>query len=243
MGERSTAESVPRPAVRLPTQHRRASANGRVPKPDGPGGGRAARPPAAGPWRRLRPHLLGGLTAVLLWAALRAIGLWALYDYAGPLGRTLPSLLTRADGDWYMVLAQRCYDPVVPLAADGGPAATNLAFFPLYPGLVALVDGWVPWDIQVVQVVIACAAGVAAAAGLCAIGTHLHGPRAGIFLAALWGALPHAIVETMGYSESLFTALSAWSLWAVLRRRWITAGVLCVLSVVYHFLTRRWSTT
>jgi hypothetical protein len=238
MGERSTAESARRPWAGPPLQrdtspddtqplrNGRASPNGRAPveTPDARTAG------DAGAWRRLWPHLRGGLTAVLLWAALRAIGLWALHHYAAPRGLTLPSLLTRADGDWYMVLAQRGYDQAVPLAADGGAAATNLAFFPLYPGLVALVAGWVPGDIQAVQVVIACATGVAAAAGLYAIGAHLHGPRAGVFLAGLWGALPHAVVETMGYSESLFTALSAWSLWAVLRRRWLTAGLLCVLA-------------
>ena len=32
----------------------------------------------------------------------------------------------------------------------------------------------------------------------------------------------------MGYTETLFTALAAWSLFAVMRRRWLTAGVLCL---------------
>ena len=34
----------------------------------------------------------------------------------------------------------------------------------------------------------------------------------------------------MGYSETLFTALAAWSLVAVLRARWLTAGLLCLLA-------------
>lgn len=34
----------------------------------------------------------------------------------------------------------------------------------------------------------------------------------------------------MAYTETLFTALAAWSLYAVLTRRWIVAGGLCVLA-------------
>ena len=58
------------------------------------------------------------------------------------------------------------------------------------------------------------------------IGDRLYGRRAGICLAVLWAALPVGIVQSMAYSESLFTALAAWSLWAVLDRRWVLAGVL-----------------
>jgi hypothetical protein len=49
-------------------------------------------------------------------------------------------------------------------------------------------------------------------------------------LAVLWGVIPHAIVQQMPYTEGLFTALAAWSLWAVLKNHWLTAGVLCLLA-------------
>ncbi|MGE6733111.1 hypothetical protein ACQKIP_19840, partial [Streptomyces sp. NPDC059900] len=42
----------------------------------------------------------------------------------------------------------------------------------------------------------------------------------------LWAVLPVGIVQSMAYSESLFTALAAWSLYAVLTGRWVWAGVL-----------------
>lgn len=62
------------------------------------------------------------------------------------------------------------------------------------------------------------------------MGARLHGPRTGIVLAALWGAYPTAFVQSMAYTETLFTALAAWSLYAVLRDRWTAAGALCVLA-------------
>lgn len=46
----------------------------------------------------------------------------------------------------------------------------------------------------------------------------------------VWAVLPVGIVQSMAYSESLFTALAAWSLYAVLTGRWVTAGVLASLS-------------
>jgi hypothetical protein len=42
----------------------------------------------------------------------------------------------------------------------------------------------------------------------------------------LWAALPVGIVQSMAYSESLFTALAAWALYCTLKERWILAGVL-----------------
>ncbi len=49
-------------------------------------------------------------------------------------------------------------------------------------------------------------------------------------LAALWGVYPTAFVQSMAYTETLFTALAAWALYAVLRSRWLPAGALCVLA-------------
>jgi hypothetical protein len=46
----------------------------------------------------------------------------------------------------------------------------------------------------------------------------------------LWGSLPHAVVENMAYTEGLFTALAVWTLLAVLRSNWLTAGTLCLFA-------------
>ncbi len=73
-------------------------------------------------------------------------------------------------------------------------------------------------------------AGIAAAWGIFAVGNLVYGRRVGTALAVLWGVQTHAVVESMVYSEGLFTALCAWSLYALLRRRWLTAGTLCLLA-------------
>ncbi len=51
-----------------------------------------------------------------------------------------------------------------------------------------------------------------------------------MLLAVLWGVIPHAVTESMAYTESLFTALAVWTLHSVLTRRWTAAGAVCLLA-------------
>jgi 4-amino-4-deoxy-L-arabinose transferase-like glycosyltransferase len=84
------------------------------------------------------------------------------------------------------------------------------------PATAGIADSWL--------------AGLAAAWGLFAVGAHLRDRRTGVLLAAVWAVVPHALVQSMGYTETLFTALAAWSLFALLRRHWLAAGLLCALA-------------
>ncbi|BCJ46123.1 membrane protein [Actinoplanes ianthinogenes] len=182
------------------------------------------------PAPRRRVGLRAAWPALAGYALLRAAGLLTLWYFAAAKHRGMGFLLGRYDANWYVGIATRGYDTAIPLNPDGSLATTNLAFFPLYPGLIALADRILPGDAHLAGIAVAWLAGLAAAWGLFAIGTHLRSRRAGVLLAALWAVLPHGLVESMGYTETLFTALAAWSLFAVLRRHWLTAGLLCALA-------------
>ncbi|GAB1689692.1 glycosyltransferase family 39 protein [Krasilnikovia sp. M28-CT-15] len=181
---------------------------------------------------RQRLWLRGLLVAVALYLALRVGTLLVLdvYAHADPDHPTLRTLLTNWDAVWYGGIAEHGYDEAIPLDSDGDPELTNLAFFPLYPALVAAAKFLLPIHITTALLLVAWACGLTAAAALYGIGAHLRDPRTGVLLAALWAVLPHGVVESMGYSEPLFTTLAAGALLAVLRRNWLTAGVLCVLA-------------
>jgi hypothetical protein len=168
--------------------------------------------------------------ALALYAGLRAVAMLVLWRAADARGRDLGGVLTRWDGGFYLHLATQGYDTAIPLKPDGGLAPTNLAFFPLYPGLIAALDPVLPGGARVAAIAVSWAAGLAAAWGLYAVGAQLRDRRTGIVLAGLWAVVPHAVVESMGFTEALFTALAAWSLFALLRRRWLTAGVLCLFA-------------
>ncbi|MDR7274613.1 hypothetical protein [Catenuloplanes atrovinosus] len=186
-----------------------------------------ATPPSAS-WARRWLADLG--PAVLAYLVLRLVCLAVLAVFARLAGSPLSPLLTDFDAGWYAGIATGGYDTAIPLKPDGSFATTNLAFFPLFPSLIALFDPLIPGRAAIAGVVVSWLAGLFAAAGLGAIGSHLRDRRTGIALAAVWAVLPHALVQSMGYSETLFTALAAWSLWALLRRHWLTAALLCVLA-------------
>ncbi|MFC8425380.1 glycosyltransferase family 39 protein [Streptomyces sp. NPDC057236] len=179
-------------------------------------------PARSGALRRAAPALLG-------YAAVRALGLVALALWSGARGKDAYTLLTaRWDSLWYTRVAELGYGYEVRL--PNGDVHSNLAFFPLLPWLERLVAAVSPLSYADGGFVVSVLASLAAAWGIFAVADHVYGRRAGVCAVLLWAVLPVGIVQSMAYSESLFTALAAWSLYAVLTGRWVTAGVLAGLA-------------
>jgi hypothetical protein len=162
--------------------------------------------------------------------AVRLLGLLVLWLMARHFGDDVSSLLAKWDGRWFIDIAEHGYDTTLSHRPDGSLVNTNVVFFPGYPYLIKAVSAVTGLSVLWAGVVTAWAAGVAAAWGIFAVGATVYDRRVGTVLAVLWGIQTHAVVESMVYSEGLFTALCAWSLYAVLRRRWLTAGALCLLA-------------
>ena len=189
----------------------------------------ATEPPAPGRISRAARfrHLVRfAWPAVAVYVLVRAAGVGAIAIWAPNSDLSFVRRMTRADGMWYIDVALNGYDD-----GSGDPTQrSNLAFFPLFPHLIRWLDPVLPGDPRAAGLAIAWVASLAAALGIFAVGAEVGGRRVGIMLAAAWGVLPHAIVEQMAYTEGLFTAFAAWSLWGVLRRNWIAAALLCVLA-------------
>jgi hypothetical protein len=135
--------------------------------------------PAAPPRRRWRPGWTAACLAVLGYLAVRAVGVAVLAYWAGQRSADVGEILsTRSDAGWYLGIARDGY--------DAGVGTSNLAFFPLYPGVVRAVAQVVGWS-SLPGVIVATLAGAVAAAGLFAVGRQVHGPRTGVVLAVLWG--------------------------------------------------------
>lgn len=122
------------------------------------------------------------------------------------------------------ILAKR-YDAVHYVAIAHSYTTKDLAFFPLFPMTIRALL-FLPVSAPVIALVVAWIGSLFAAAGIFKVGQFVGGARVGVIAAILWGALPHAVVESMAYTEGLFTAFAAWSLYFVLRERWVVAGVL-----------------
>jgi hypothetical protein len=135
-------------------------------------------------------------------------------------------LFTAVDGGWYHLIGTYGYNTVVS-AHDYG---SIFGFFPLYPGLMHYGADVTGLPVNVVGLIVTWLSAAAAAWGLFEIGRLLHDARTGIVLAALWAVAPSAIIESMLYADTLAVALSAWALYALLRRWWLTAGICAALA-------------
>ncbi|MEU5400582.1 glycosyltransferase family 39 protein [Streptomyces sp. NPDC005963] len=182
-----------------------------------------------GPAPRWRAALLRAAPALGLFAAARLAGLLAMALWAWHIDRQPRRILARAwDSDWYMLIAEHGYGRV--LRWPDGAVQSDVAFFPLYPGLVRAITSIVPVTSGSAGLLVSWTAAGAAAWGIYAIGERLYGRRTATAMVVLWGLLPHSVVLSMAYTEPVLTALAAWSLYAVLTERWLWAGTLSALA-------------
>ncbi|MCN9243945.1 hypothetical protein NGF19_24710 [Streptomyces sp. RY43-2] len=179
---------------------------------------RPAPPPRVGAVRRAAPALAG-------YAAVRAVGLVVLALWSAARGTSAHTLLTaRWDALWYTRVAELGYGYEVRL--PNGDVHADLAFFPLLPWLERAGAALTPLSYADAGLLVTTLASLAAAWGIFAVAEHVYDRRVGVCAVLVWAALPVGVVQSMAYSESLFTALAAWALYAVLTGRLVTAGLL-----------------
>ena len=161
-------------------------------------------------------------------ALVRVLGLVALAVGASRSGLSVHERLTRWDSQWYAHIARHGYGltKVVP----DGRHLSDLAFFPLYPSLERAVHAVTGLRYPDAGLVVTALAALGTAAVLHDLGLRLYGARAGLVLVLLWAAVPVGIVESMAYSEALFTLLAAGAVLAVVREKWVLAGLLASLA-------------
>ncbi|MEV7117782.1 hypothetical protein [Kitasatospora griseola] len=184
------------------------------------------------PLRFLRPMA----PALLAYTAVRAFGLLAMWlhpksDLPGVSNSTLTRLATLWDAPYYQMIAVHGYSD--DLGIDGyenGVPYSSRAFFPFYPMAIRAVHAVLPITAGHAALLVAWFFSLVAAAGIFAVVAHVYRPRIALIAVVLWGALPHGAVESMAYSEPVFTAWAAWSLYALLRRNWIWAGALSCMA-------------
>ncbi|MFT9477009.1 hypothetical protein [Streptomyces sp. 11-1-2] len=180
-------------------------------------------------WRGVRASLRRAWLALAVYATVRAAGIGCVAVGAWRTGKHPRTQLGHYwDSLWYVGIAQHGYGTTRPSITHPGLTFSDLAFFPLYPALIRAVTSVVPLSAVTAGLLITWVTAGLAAWGIHAVGERLYGRRVALMLVALWGLLPHAVVESMGYTESLLTALAAWSLYALLTRRPLWAGALAL---------------
>ncbi|MGH8903265.1 MAG: mannosyltransferase family protein [Egibacteraceae bacterium] len=178
----------------------------------------AVRPGISGTVARLwRPAVVYLVSRVVALIAV-AWGVW----FRG--GSSVQRALAEWDGSWYLSVTVQGY-PSAPPELYGLAVANNLAFFPLYPltirglsrltGLSALSSG----------VVIALVFGLVATLLLWVLVGRLCDEQVAHRSVLLFCFFPSSVFLSMVYAESLMLTLTMLCLLALLRRRWLGAGV------------------
>ena len=164
-------------------------------------------PPAAAPSRD------GTRLVVQAWLASRGLIALVALVLAVTTGRTVTDMVSNWDVQHFARLAAGGYWA----DADG----TLMAFFPGFPGLLALgLAVGVPVAVTGVVVSLACSAVAAGAL------TRLGGPAA----AVAWLFAPTAVFTVVPYTESMFCAAAFWAWERARADRWVAAALLTAVA-------------
>jgi len=177
---------------------------------------------------RVRWRLLPWWAKVtLVYAAARAVTTVFVLALAGvqganPWTAARPGYFEYAnmwDARWYQIISLTGY-PADPPLTDGGHVAENAwAFLPAYPALVGVLT-WlaVPWNVA--SVVIAVAAGLAAALVFHRLMSRFLEPDRALFAVVLFCVAPVSPIMQFGYAESLGFLWLALALLLLVERRY-----------------------
>lgn len=125
------------------------------------------------------------------------------------------------DGGWYVSVITRGYEQSVP----GPGIESTIAFFPGFPLVakgVSVVTGLSP---LASGILVSNLAGTGAAVALWYLIKGIADQESATRTVALWSFFPGAFVLSAMYTESLFALFAIGCLWALLKKRWLIAGV------------------
>ena len=133
------------------------------------------------------------------------------------------------DSRWFIRAAQHGW-PSHPPVLHGHIAANTIAFFPLFPlsfrGLAELTGV----SLLTAGTIVSSITGMTAMIAVWALVRHYAGSRGADRATLLLAMFPGAFVFSMVYSEGMTITFIAFGLLALLRRRWLLAGLLGLLA-------------
>jgi hypothetical protein len=163
----------------------------------------------------------------LVYAGGQGLTILVVAAVAAARHRLSGSLWWSWDGQQFLYIASHGYTNSVASHVSGSPA-----FFPGYPALMAGLAAVSRMPLPAAGIVVSACSGLVFAFGLHRLVTKVAGSDRGLGLLVVFLASvsPLSIVLTMVYSEALFCAFAVWCLIAIVDRRWLTAGLLCLLA-------------
>jgi hypothetical protein len=142
----------------------------------------------------------------------------------GHPGSTLWGVLGGWDGNWYRAVATGGYPSALPHGV-GSTAQSGVAFFPAYPFAIRLVWRLTPLTPLGAGIFVSVVAGALAALLIRALVRHVADAEAAERAFVLFCFFPGAFILSMVYAEGVMFVAAAACLLALLRKRWVLAGL------------------
>jgi len=159
-----------------------------------------------------------------IYLASRVVVLVTMLIVAVVQGGSLGGRIGRWDSKWYL-RAVEGYPNHLPVL-NGHVLANTLAFFPALPLLIRGLSDATGMSPFAAGVVVSSLTGLTATIGVWALVREYAGERAANRVTLIFALFPGSFVFSMIYSEGLVITGAAFGLLALMRRRWVVAGVL-----------------
>jgi hypothetical protein len=141
------------------------------------------------------------------------------------------SVFTTWDGAWYVSIAEHGYMPGPDIKRPGAPPGADtsvdgaVAYFPLYPLIVAGLGVLLPVSMPTVAVALSLVVGGAAALAFAKLAIELGSEEAAHRAVLMLCFFPGAFILSFAYPEGMMILLGCLCLLALQRRAWILAGI------------------
>ncbi len=163
--------------------------------------------------------------AGLVYLASRALVVLTMGVVAVVGGGSLGARIDRWDSVWYLRAVDGGYPSHLP-TVNGHVLANTIAFFPGLPLIIRAVSGATGLSHFAAGVAVSSMTGLTATIGVWLLVREYAGERAADRATLLFAFFGGSFVFSMIYSEGLVITGVAFGLLALMRRRWVVAGVL-----------------
>ena len=165
----------------------------------------------------------------VIYLASRAVVVLTMGLVAVFAGGSLGGRIYRWDSIWYLRASGNGYPTHLPMG-HGHVLANTIAFFPGLPFLIRGLSGLTGMSQFSAGVAISSITGLTATIGVWALVREYAGDRAANRATILFALFPGSFVFSMIYSEGLVITGAAFGLLALMRRKWILAGLLGLMA-------------
>jgi hypothetical protein len=162
---------------------------------------------------------------MVIYALSRALVLLTMGVVALVNGGTLGGRIDRWDSRWYLRVVAGGYPSQLPVS-HGHVLASTVAFFPGFPLAIRGVAGLTGMSFFAAGVAVSSFTGLTATIGVWLLVREYAGEQAADRATVLFACFVGSFVFSMIYSEGLVITAVAFGLLALLRCRWLAAGLL-----------------